>query len=88
MITQRDFRKFQCRYHRNGVAGNGFYLCSFLFRVGNKFEPLRAVVFDGDMPFTAVMSESDIDQRWRGDKFYEPLVRAIDACRDAHGVTL
>lgn len=65
------------RYHRNGVAGNGFYAvdCRLAKRrfVAAVF-PTRGHV--------AVLTPGDVTARWRGDDFEDALRQAIDA-RDA-----
>ena len=73
MLKQRDIRAFNARYHRNGVSGEGFYLCEFLYLRGKHTKQMRAVVFDAP-GHVAVMSE-DIGSRWHGDDF-EPALRA------------
>ena len=75
MIKQRDIRGFVASYHRNGVAGEGFYACSFMFRDGSRLVPLRAIVFDA-RGHVAVVS-NNLVQRWRGDDFEDALRQAL-----------
>lgn len=75
MIRQRDIRQFDARYHRNGICGTGFYLCSFKFLRGLEAVGMRAVVFP-DPGNVAVMSDN-ISVRWRGDDFEAVLREAI-----------
>jgi hypothetical protein len=73
MMKQRDIRGFVATYHRNGVAGEGFYLCTFRFRQhGHDYVDLRAVIFDA--PGRVAVFSDNCVQRWRGDDF-EPLLR-------------
>lgn len=72
MVKQRDIRQFQVRYHRNGVCGNGFHACSFLYLRGSATIEMRAVVFS-EKGQIAITSEN-IGDRWRGDEF-EPAIR-------------
>lgn len=95
MITESDIHKFRCRYHRNGVQGDGFYSCQFTYGRGKAAVALRAIVFDADAPnehlewCVAVTSEdaSVIDhEAWRGDEFapaLRRLCRAWSESRDA-----
>lgn len=73
MIKQRDFRRFQVAYHRNGISGDGFCLCRFLFLRGKATVEMQAVVFE-EKGKIAITSEN-INQRWRSDDF-EPAIRA------------
>jgi hypothetical protein len=82
MIKQRDLRRFQARYHRNGVAGEGFHLCSFLYLRGKDTVALQAVVFD-DPGRVAVIKPDDIQSRWRGDDFEQALREAIVVVENA-----
>lgn len=80
MIKQSDLRRFQASYHRNGVAGEGFYLCRFLYGRGAKTVEMQAVVFN-TRGCVAVTSK-DIHERWRGDDFEPALREAIKAVVD------
>jgi len=84
-IKANELKNFRCRYHRNGVAGAGFYACSFLYRA----QPMRAVVFetdDNERPefagFYAVTSDS-VEERWRGDHFIGALRELITASNES-----
>lgn len=81
MIRQRDFRKFSVRYHRNGISGEGFHLCRFLYLRGSQTVEMQAAVFEA--AGQVAVTSDDINQRWRGDEF-EPAIReAIKAVEDA-----
>ena len=80
MIRQSQFRRFQARYHRNGVAGEGFHLCSFLFTRGNL--ALVAVVYETP-GHVAVINPVNIAERFRGDDFEKALREAIEAVEEA-----
>lgn len=69
-IKPRHLTHFEARYHRNGVAGAGFYLCRFKFQ--DTF--LNAVVFD-ELGHIAITDGGSIGARYRGDVF-EGAVRA------------
>jgi hypothetical protein len=87
-ITTRDIRNFQARYHRNGIMGEGFFACRFMFRDGNSITPMVAVVWThddtpGDIR-CAVLALSDngapdINSKWRGDEFALALRQKIVA---------
>lgn len=81
MIRQNDFRRFQARFHPNGVAGAGFYVCSFLFLRGKNTAEMQAVVFDE--PGCVAVITQDINARYRGDEFEPALRAAIEAVRAA-----
>lgn len=81
MVKQRDIRKFQARYHRNGVAGEGFYLCRFLYLRGAQTVEMQAVVFSARGQ-VAVTSEN-LNDRWRGDDFESALRAAIESVEKA-----
>lgn len=72
MIKQRDIRKFQVRFHRNGISGEGFHLCRFVYLLGAQAVDMQAIVFETKGQ-VAVTSEH-INARWRGDEF-EPAIR-------------
>jgi hypothetical protein len=74
MLKQRDIRSFLATYHRNGISGEGFYLCTFALMDGSQRVPLRAVVFDRS-GYIAIFSENCV-QKWRGDEF-EPFIRRL-----------
>ena len=76
MITQRQFRALQARYHRNGVGGEGFFLCSWYDTEHRT--PLLAAVFEAD-PAVAVFDPADIQSRFRGDEFALALREALAA---------
>lgn len=76
MIRQSHIRKFQARYHRNGVAGNAFYYCQFLWLDGRKLKALKAIVFE-DRGDCAVFTDT-IEDRYRGDDFEPALREAIE----------
>ena len=78
MITQRHIRGFKARYHRNGVAGEGFFVCRFIYLNGKQHEQMQAVVFDTDSEAPTgrcAVTSALLDERWRGDDF-EPAIRA------------
>jgi len=75
MIRLKEIIGFECRYHRNGVDGEGFTLCNFRWRLGSKWHDMRAVVFEGRGQI-AVISES-IGDKWRGDDFESAIRQAI-----------
>ncbi len=75
-MKQSDIRGFLATYHRNGICGIGFYLCSFTFRDGKEWIELRATVFP-DKGTVAVFSDNCV-QRWRGDDFEPALREAIE----------
>lgn len=79
MVKQRDIRKFDARYHRNGVRGEGFFLCRFLYLRGKNTVEMQAVVFDE--PGHVAVTSSNINDRWRGDDF-EPALREAIAAMD------
>ena len=72
MIKQRDIRKFQAAYHRNGVSGEGFFLCRFLYLRGKDTVEMQAVVFP--VRGNVAVTSADLNDRWRGDDF-EPVLR-------------
>jgi hypothetical protein len=75
MIRQSEIRGFVATYHRNGVAGNGFFACAFKWRMGRELIDMTAVVFT-ERGNCAVLSTNP-DQRWRGDDFEPALREAI-----------
>jgi hypothetical protein len=77
MIRAKDIQRFEARYHRNGVMGKGFHLCSFLYGHGADAVEMRAIVFED--PGSAAVTSDDIDQRWRGDDFEAAIRGAIAA---------
>ena len=62
------------RYHRNGVAGEGFFLVAFAIGRGKSRQDLLATVFE-EPGCCAVIDPADLASRWRGDDF-EPALRA------------
>ncbi len=64
------------RYHRNGVAGEGFYCVRFTYRDGRKNHDMQAIVFDH--PGQCAVTTADPNERWRGDHF-EDQIRAYIA---------
>lgn len=87
-ITAQDIRSFQARYHRNGIMGEGFYACRFMFRDGRTLTPMAAVVWTHDNDPTnircAVLALTDsgapnIHSAWRGDEFALALRQKIVA---------
>lgn len=86
MIRQRDFRGFKVRYHRNGISGEGFHLCRFLYLRAAQTVEMQAVVFEASGQI-AVTSD-DINQRWRGDEFELALREAIKAVEAAQPETI
>jgi len=85
MITQRQFRAFKAKYHRNGVAGEGFFLCSW-YDLEAKSD-LNAIVFREDAQ-TAVFDASDYGRRFRGDYYATALRKAIKAVEAAQPESL
>jgi hypothetical protein len=81
MIKQSDFRKFKARYHRNGVTGEAFFLCEFVYLRGVNAVNMRATVF-AQKGCVAVTSD-DINERWCGDDFENALRCAIEAVEQA-----
>lgn len=75
--TDKPISVTDVKYHRNGVAGNGFYVISFDWPYedgkGLKF---IGIVFPrrGDV---AVISPEQLDQRWRGDNFEAELRECV-----------
>ncbi len=69
-IPTRSLRKFDCRYHRNGVGGNGFFACSFTWGK----DQFLATVFDEPGNVAVLNLSHPITSRWRGDQF-EPALR-------------
>ena len=84
MIHQSTIRRFECRYHRNGIAGTGFFLCRFRWRDGAIWRDMQAVVLplEDESPHTTsgqcFVTSTGLDERWRGDDF-EPAIRAAIA---------
>ena len=74
-----NLHHFACHYHRNGVFGEGFHLCSFEFGRGKNKRAVTAVVFEGKGR-CAVISD-DIKEMFRGDVFEDDL-RALIAAND------
>lgn len=74
-ILESDLKDFACRFHRNGVAGEGFHLCRFVWREGRISRLMFATVFDHTGRI-AVHSQ-DIAERWRGDDFEDALRASI-----------
>lgn len=66
-----------CEYHRNGIAGAGFYVCDFLFSDEYQTDvEARAVVFPDDeekTPRNYAITTMDPRERWRGDHFIDAL---------------
>ncbi len=67
MIRKSDLRDFTTRYHRNGVAGEGFNLCRFKWGRGRNAVDLQAIVFAAPGP--VAVTSAAITDRWRGDDF-------------------
>lgn len=86
MIKQRDIRAFNVRYHRNGVAGNGFHACSFLYLRGKNTIEMRAAVFPE--PGNVAVMSNDIADRWCGDDFEKALRDAIELVEKAQPETI
>lgn len=86
MIRQRDFRKFQAQYHRNGIGGAPFYLCRFMFLRGAAAIELQAIVFD--RPGYIAVTSADPRARWRGDDFEPALREAIAAVEKAQPMSM
>ena len=84
-IKANELKNFRCRYHRNGVAGAGFYACSFLYRA----QPMRAVVFGtagNERPESAgfyAVTSARVEERWRGDNFIGALRELIAASNES-----
>jgi hypothetical protein len=74
---------FDCRYHRNGVRGEGFHLCTFSIGRGRSARCLGAVLFDGDGR-CAIFHYGQIDERYRAEDF-EPELRRLAAASDESG---
>lgn len=74
-ITVKNIKDFTCRYHRNGVAGEGFDLCQFTFISGWQKTRLQAVVFEAPGR-VAITNPKDIFDRYMGNVF-EPLIRRM-----------
>lgn len=86
MIRANQLLGFQARYHRNGVGGEGFYLCRFTYRAGGAAHRMSAVVFDG--PGRVAVTTENINERWRGDDLEKALRWSIAVLdRDHPGVT-
>jgi hypothetical protein len=92
-VAIKDIHKFDCRYHRNGVSGEGFFACSFIYGRGKQAKNMTAVVFpvevDGQgeeyRKCTAVMTVGDVADRWRGDHFDGALREHIAAFKEKTG---
>jgi hypothetical protein len=69
-ITRNELKEFNVRYHRNGIGGEGFHVCRFVY----DGQELQAVVFDGvgQVAITGI----NIFDRFRGDMF-EPVIRNL-----------
>lgn len=80
-IHQKDLRAFVATFHRNGIMGESFYLCTFDMRHGREWYNMRAAVFDTP-GHVAVISESCLE-RWRGDEF-EPALREAIALQNTN----
>lgn len=81
MIKHKDIRAFKCRYHRNGIMGEGFFVCRFRFIRGRDSQLMQAIVFDGKGQ-VAVTSD-DMNEGWRGDNFEDVLRDSIKiACEN------
>ena len=52
-MKQSDIRGFFATYHRNGIGGAPFYLCSFYTKDG---KDLRAVVFDEKITWRSLVA--------------------------------
>ena len=78
-------RNFSCRFHRNGVMGEGFHLCSFAWKDFGTTLILSAVVFEAPGRI-AVFWPGDHAIAWRGDNF-EPALRKLIAESDASGIS-
>lgn len=85
-------------HHRNGIAGNGFYLVRFSGDDPNE-QNMIGLVFDKDDSehpkpdgYVAVLSLDNLDECWRGDNFEDELMQAAkewkDSGRRLYGPTL
>ncbi len=79
MIRKKDIRDFACRYHRNGVAGQGFYACRFRWRDGRVTRTMIATIVPEEPGACHVVWPEDITVPWRGDDFEPALRRLINA---------
>jgi hypothetical protein len=72
-------------YHRNGIAGHGFYVCDFIWSDEYNSEiEARAVVFgDSDgQPEHYAITTKDPSEKWRGDHFIDLLWVEIQSAMD------
>lgn len=78
---------FEIAYHRNGVAGNGFYVVKFLEKIAqSESRPMLAIVF-ADAGNIAVFDLDKLAKRdiafgsnsWRGDVYESEIREAIEA---------
>ena len=85
-MTHKLVRKVQkVRYHRNGVAGVGFFRVDFRSVAG---EDLIAIVESFDEPPSLsipcyVVNPADASCMYRGDAYAPEVYRAIEAAGDA-----
>jgi hypothetical protein len=79
------------RFHRNGVAGAGFYMVAFRVREGGEARNMVGVVFPGNTDSWqdslatatyAVVNPADIDDRRRGDAFWPELREIVRAANE------
>lgn len=69
------------RFHRNGVAGEGFHTVEFKMREGRGMRSFVGIVFD-EKYRTAVIDPTTPSETWRGDNF-DPMLREAIARDEA-----
>ena len=89
-ITQKNFRAFKCRYHRNGSTGEGFHVCEFLFAWtrSSPLDKLLAIVPDREASSVCVVNPANLGERYSGPDFALALWAAIDAVEKAQPETI
>ena len=83
MFSDNEFKAGRITYHRNGIAGRGFYTVEFKFKDGGRGSPLNMVATVTDLKAQTeiecyVVQLSNPGKTWRGDRFYANVVRAIE----------
>jgi hypothetical protein len=83
VIREKSISGFVCRYHRNGVWGQGFYACRFRWRDGRVTRTMLATVVPDEPGACHVVWPDDIAMCWLGDDFEPILRRLIEAAGDS-----
>lgn len=87
-----ELSKIKVAYHRNGISGIGFHVCTFTMKDGPRTHHMVGVLFEEE----GACAVFDIDMlkvdniefaqgnSWRGDEFEPELRKAIDGCFNSY----